>query len=63
MLVTVGFASAHVTKFVAAGDVFLFFFLSWFFIFVGVNLVESFVVIFFLFIGATVFGKTARNYF
>ena len=63
LLVTVGFASAHVTKFVAAGDVFIFFFLGWFFIFVGVNLIESLVTIFFLFMGAVVFGKTARNYF
>lgn len=63
LVVTIGFASAHVTKFVAAGDVFLFFFLAWFFIFVGVGVIQSFVVIFFLFIGATVFGKTARNYF
>lgn len=63
MLVTVGFASAHVTKFVAAGDVFVFFFLTWFFIFVGVGLILTFVTIFFLFLGATIFGKTARNYF
>ena len=63
LLVTVGFSSAHVTKFVAAGDVFLFFFLAWFFIFVGVNLILSFVTIFFLFIGASVFGRTARQYF
>jgi hypothetical protein len=63
LLVTVGFASAHVTKFIAAGDVFIFFFLTWFFIFAGVGLLESFVVIFFLFMGAVVFGKTARNYF
>ena len=63
LLVTVGFASAHVTKFVAAGDVFIFFFLGWFFIFVGVSLIQSLVVIFFLFMGAVVFGKTARAYF
>ncbi|HEX9240522.1 MAG TPA: hypothetical protein VF910_07725 [Candidatus Bathyarchaeia archaeon] len=63
LLVTVGFASANVTKFVAAGDVFLFFFLTFFFMFAGVGLLETFVVIFFLFLGATVFGKTARNYF
>jgi hypothetical protein len=63
LLITVGFASAHVTKFVAAGDVFMFFFLAWFFIFAGIGLLQSFVIIFFLFIGAVAFGKTARNYF
>jgi hypothetical protein len=41
----------------------MFFFLAWFFIFAGIGLLQSFVIIFFLFIGATVFGKTARNYF
>jgi len=63
LLLTVGFASAHVTKFVAAGDVFMFLFLGWFFIFAGLGVLQSFVIIFFLFIGAVAFGKTARNYF
>ena len=63
LVATVGFASAHITKFVGAGEVFLFLFLGWFFIFVGVGVLESFVVIFFLFIGSFAFAKTARNYF
>ena len=63
LVATVGFASAHITKFVGAGEVFLFLFLGWFFIFVGVGVVESFIVIFFLFTGSVVFAKTARNYF
>lgn len=63
MLVTVGFASAHITKFIAAGDVFVFFFLGWFFIFVGVGVIASFVTIFILFAGAIVFGRNARAYF
>jgi hypothetical protein len=63
LLLTVGFASAHVTKFVAAGDVFMFVFLGWFFIFAGIGLLQSFIIIFFLFIGAIAFGKSARGYF
>ena len=62
-VVTIGFSSAHVTRFIAAGDVFMFFFLTFFFMFAGVGLILSFVIIFFLFIGATVFSRTARNYF
>ena len=63
LLVTMGFSSAHVTRFVAAGDVFLFFFLTFFFMFAGIGLIVSFVIIFFLFIGATIFSRTARQYF
>jgi hypothetical protein len=63
LVATVGMSSAHVTRFVGAGELFLFLFMAWFFIFAGIGLIESFVIIFFLFIGAAVFGKTARNYF
>jgi hypothetical protein len=63
IVATVGMSSAHITRFIGAGEIFLFLFLAWFFIFAGVGLIESFVVIFFLFIGAAVFGKTARQYF
>lgn len=63
IVATVGMSSAHITRFIGAGEVFLFLFMGWFFIFAGIGLIQSFVIIFFLFIGATVFGKTARNYF
>ncbi len=63
LLITVGFASAHVTKFVGAGEVFMFFFLAWFFMFAGVGLLETFVVVFFLFVGAISFARVGRQYF
>jgi hypothetical protein len=58
VMVTVG-TSAF--RFVGVGYIFVFCFLTWFFVFASFNLVLSFIVIMFLFVGAAVFAKSSRG--